>query len=190
MFYLHAHNILSKNKCSELISLAENLGFEAANVRFYKGTKKMENVRNNSRIEFSDPILSSYLESSLLNNLSNNFPFTFHHPKLMKDVNYVKLNPSLRFYKYTPGEYFKPHKDGGYKQGENESLVTVLFYLNDTQGGETVLMPDGAGKPENFIHIKPKAGDILLFNHNAWHEGRPVQDGVKYVLRTDLFYTT
>lgn len=189
MFYLHAQNILSKDKCLELISFAENLGFEEANVRFYKGTKKMENVRNNSRFEFSDPILTSHLESSLLSKLTNDFPFNFHHPKLIKDVNYVKLNPSLRFYKYKPSEYFKPHKDGGYQQGEHESLITVLFYLNDTQGGETVLMPDGAGHPETFIYISPKAGDILLFNHNTWHEGRPVQDGVKYVLRTDMFYS-
>lgn len=50
-------------------------------------------------------------------------------------------------------------------------------------------MPNGFGKPETFIHIHPKAGDILLFEHPAWHEGRPVNSGEKYVLRNDVFYT-
>lgn len=31
-----------------------------------------------------------------------------------------------------------------FARGQNESLVTALFYLNDADGGETVLMPYGA----------------------------------------------
>jgi hypothetical protein len=49
-------------------------------------------------------------------------------------------------------------------------------------------MPDGPGHPEKFIEIKPRTGDVLMFRHELWHEGRPIQSGEKYVLRTDLFY--
>lgn len=188
MWYSHVKQVMSPEFCNALIQKAEDIGFVDADVRFYKGTKRMENVRNNSRIEFQDPLLLKEVEGNLLNILGNDFPYKFRNPKLDKEVIYTGLNDHLRFYRYIPGQYFKPHKDGGYTVGEQESLITLLLYLNDTDGGETILMPDGAGKPETFITINPHVGDILMFEHPAWHEGRPVSSGVKYVLRSDVFY--
>jgi predicted 2-oxoglutarate/Fe(II)-dependent dioxygenase YbiX len=95
----------------------------------------------------------------------------------------------FRFYRYRPGQYFKPHRDGAYQDGQKESLVTALFYLNDADGGETVLMPYGLRQAWAHRPILPRAGDALLFEHRVWHEGRPVNSGEKYVLRTDLFYS-
>lgn len=189
MWYRHVENVVSKEFCASLIKKAENMGFLPADVRYNKTTKRMENVRNNSRIEFDDTSLMLEVETQLIGLMGNDFPYIFTNPTLQKDVTYTRLNDHLRFYRYFPGEFFKPHKDGGYDVNGQESLITLLLYLNDTDGGETVLMPDGFGKPETFIHINPKAGDVLLFEHPAWHEGRPVNSGEKYVLRSDVFYT-
>lgn len=190
MYYSHIKNVFSPSQCTDLILKSESLGFEEANVRFYKGTKKMENVRNNSRLEFVNEPLLREIETSLISKMENSFPYTLISPKSQKEVTYTNLNPTMRFYRYEVGEYFKAHKDGGYQLGDKESLITLLLYLNDTDGGETLLMPDGPSKTESFISILPKAGDILLFNHNSWHEGKPVNSGKKYVLRSDIFYTT
>jgi prolyl 4-hydroxylase len=51
-----------------------------------------------------------------------------------------------------------------------------------------VLMPYGPREQWAYRAIAPKAGDALLFEHRVWHEGRQVNSGEKYVLRTDLFY--
>ena len=36
--------------------------------------------------------------------------------------------------------------------------------------------------------IKPKQGQVLIFEHQQLHEGAPVLTGQKYVLRTDVMY--
>ena len=36
--------------------------------------------------------------------------------------------------------------------------------------------------------IQPKAGQILIFEHQQLHEGAPVLAGQKYVMRTDVMY--
>ncbi len=58
--------------------------------------------------------------------------------------------------------------------------MTFMIYLNeDMKGGET-----------KFIEcdIKPETGKALIFIHELLHEGAPVLEGVKYVLRTDVMY--
>lgn len=188
MWFHYAKNVIPISICLDLIDKAERIGFKEADVRFYEEKKKMNNIRNNSRIEFEDFEFLEKLETSIIQNLGESFPFIMENEKLNKDVTFSGLNNHLRFYKYEPYQYFKPHKDGGYDMDGKESLITVLLYLNDTDGGETVLMPEGPSKPESFIYFKPHAGDVLLFSHPIWHEGKPVNSGKKYVLRSDMFY--
>ena len=38
------------------------------------------------------------------------------------------------------------------------------------------------------VKIQPEPGTVLLFIHEEKHEGLPVTNGVKYVLRTDVIY--
>lgn len=189
MFFYHAKKVISLEDCQGLISQAESIGFKEADVRFYESTKRMENIRNNSRIEFQNPEFLDKLETLLIQNLGDSFPFIMENKKLQKDVTFSCLNNHLRFYRYEIEQYFKPHKDGGYDVDGKESLITVLLYLNDCSGGETVLMPDGPSKKESFIYIQPSVGDVLLFEHPIWHEGKPVASGKKYVLRSDMFYS-
>ena len=57
-------------------------------------------------------------------------------------------------------------------------------------GGETVFYAhqriDNV-RPEIAIVI-PRMGDALFFLHEWWHEGRALEAGRKYVLRSDVFY--
>ena len=93
----------------------------------------------------------------------------------------------LRFLKYGPGNYFRPHCDLTYtdKQG-HESMVTVQIYLNEEfEGGETTFYD--CEEKAAYVH-KPERGDILLFDQDIEHSGDDVISGIKYSMRTELMY--
>ena len=62
-----------------------------------------------------------------------------------------------------------------------------MVYLNDGFcGGETKFYGD---EHELRVSVHPKCGMALVFIHLQLHEGAPVVEGRKYVLRTDVMYT-
>lgn len=182
MFYQHLKSLLSIQKTQEILSQGKTLGFEKAKVNYYGKEKEITQVRNNSRVEWNNVVLAQELESVLQEKMGNDFPYFF------KDVGYKKMGSHFRIYHYQVGEYFKPHRDGSFQDKEQNSEITVLFYLNDTDGGDTILMPYGPRFTQDYIHIKPHAGDCLMFEHAMWHEGHTVNSGEKFVLRSDLFF--
>jgi len=182
MFHLHLPNVLSPERCQELIAAACTRGFEPATVNNYGKQQMLTHVRNNDRLEWDNAPLARELEALLQGVCADAFPY------LLDRQQFASAGSHFRMYRYVPGQYFKPHRDGHFIDKEFESLVTVLFYLNDTDGGETILMPTSYLYKDNWITIKPRAGDVLMFQHKMMHEGRPVASGEKYVLRTDLFY--
>ena len=42
-----------------------------------------------------------------------------------------------------------------------------------------------ADTKELLWRVTPRAGQALIFNHDTYHEGEPVLEGVKYILRTE-----
>lgn len=34
----------------------------------------------------------------------------------------------------------------------------------------------------------PKIGDLIIFDHNLWHEGEKLETGEKFVMRSDIVY--
>ncbi|KAI6709114.1 hypothetical protein PZA11_006838 [Diplocarpon coronariae] len=119
----------------------------------------------------------------------------------------VGLNPSIRIYRYTKGQFFDCHYD------ESNLLTlatkpvatpakttwTMLLYLTSPAtgcvGGETVFYPDeitrGGKKSvmEKPIVVGLETGMCLLHKHGndcMLHEGREVLGGEKWVIRSDL----
>lgn len=69
-----------------------------------------------------------------------------------------------------------------YGQDQFIALYSILIYLNNGYtGGETIF-----NRTRSAPHVVVGGG--LLFKHNILHEGRAVQSGEKYVLKTDLFF--
>jgi predicted 2-oxoglutarate/Fe(II)-dependent dioxygenase YbiX len=182
MFYLHLSSVFDEQYCLQLIELAKNSGFNLAGVNIYGETKMREDIRNNSRVMWESKELANELELQIKQASINSYPHRF------KEKQSVGLGSYFRMYRYEVGQYFKPHKDGTVNKEDTNSLITVLVYLNNTDGGETILMPDGFSKKDTWIKITPKVGDVLLFQHDCWHSGEQVKSGEKYVLRTDIFY--
>jgi prolyl 4-hydroxylase len=172
------HDFLSGEVCAALIRRSEGLIYEPGTV----GGEIFEQVRNNERVLVDDVTLASDL---------------FHRAEpFLPDIeghNLVGFNERWRFYRYGPGQTFRPHRDGSYMRMKSyeESQVTFMIYLNDGMtGGETRFFTDmeQVAQQRPYLIVQPREGMALVFLHSVWHEGAVVHSGQKYVLRTDVMY--
>jgi predicted 2-oxoglutarate/Fe(II)-dependent dioxygenase YbiX len=175
-------NIFSAEECLELTQRAEAIGFEAASVRTSNGPQMLTHIRNNDRAVLPDPQLAAEMWQRIRAFLP-----------VLDGCVASGVDTELRFYRYVPGQHFKRHKDGSVtSRSGHTSKLSYLVYLNDDcDGGSTTFREyrDINGHQEKLEQIiSPTAGTALLFRHERWHEGSPVISGVKYVLRTDVFY--
>jgi predicted 2-oxoglutarate/Fe(II)-dependent dioxygenase YbiX len=161
---------LSPEECAEVIALAEQSGFDAATVRLEAGQQLLAHIRNNERTMVASAAWVDRLWFRL-----RRLPL----PEL-DGARAVGLPRELRFYKYSPGQRFRMHKDGPWREDGLSSRLSFLVYLNeDFEGGDTGF--------RDFV-VRPRTGSALVFVHDTWHEGAAVSSGVKYVLRSDVMY--
>lgn len=115
------------------------------------------------------------------------------------------LNSYIRFSRYREGGYFPVHCDGknfdnSEKYGiSTESAFTLNIFLNDAEsekdpllkGGETDFFTLSEDRREMSLRysVAPKAGRGALFWADQYHRGNVVDDGLKYLLRTDVMCT-
>ena len=164
-------NFFSEQECKDWIRRSEEIGYEEAKVNLGKEQVLMKGVRNNERLIYDSDDLAEELWKRV-------------KEYVQKETDYgiaSGLNERFRFYKYFPGQEFKPHQDGSHYRNIHEwSSFTFMIYLNeDMVGGETKFDDDS---------IKPATGKALIFKHELVHSGTKVIEGVKYVLRTDIMY--
>lgn len=117
----------------------------------------------------------------------------------------LRLNERLRFLRYGPGEFFKPHADGSYVTPDRKqvSYYTLQIYLNgdkdSLKGGATRFWPtyysmysaskSNAKKEIHYVDVESRMGRVLIFEHEGLlHSGEEVKEGVKYSMRTDFMY--
>ena len=173
------HDFLSGDECAALIRRSESLVYETGTV----ADVVLEDVRNNERVLLDDATLASDM-------------FYRAEPFLPAEVDghrLVGFNERWRFYRYGPGQTFKPHRDGSYMRMKTweESQLTFMIYFNDGMGGgETRFFADmeQAFRHKPYLSVQPREGMALVFIHSIWHEGAVVHSGRKYVLRTDVMY--
>lgn len=171
------HDFLSGEECVALIRRSEDLIYEPGTV----ADVVIEDVRNNERVLVDDVTLAADL-------FSRAEPFL---PAVIEGYGLVGFNERWRFYRYQPGQTFRPHRDGSYMRMPSweESQLTFLIYLNEgITGGETrFLRRHGADIPPTSLPVcaaERRNGTHVM--HATWHEGAVVRNGKKYVLRTDV----
>ena len=164
-------DFLSHDECAFHIKASEVMGYEFAKVNINGKQTVMPTVRDNQRVLLFDEEMAEEMWTKLV-------PFIDDFPMAKP----VGLNEMWRYYRYVPGERFKLHLDGSHRRNEKErSLLTLLIYLNDDFiGGATGFLRE--------FDIEPKKGRAVIFNHSVRHEGKPIQTGMKYVLRTDVMF--
>ena len=174
--------LLTPDECASLIERGEGFGFERAAVLTRSGRQMRPDVRDNDRVQFTDPYLSADLWQRCLS----------YVPRELEGGVVVGLDNNFRFYRYDVGQRFNCHRDGVVvRNPTTRTRLTCLFYLNDEfEGGETAFYSNvtiaGVGAEETIVI--PRTGDALFFLHSWWHEGRALTAGRKYVLRSDVFY--
>jgi hypothetical protein len=163
--------VLSSDECRAYIEWTEGLGYETAPVSLAGGAVVRPDIRNNARVMVDSPERAEQLWSRLSADV----------PAVVEGRRAVGLNERLRFYRYGPGQRFAPHTDGCHRRPSGEeSLFTLMIYLNGgARGGET--------RFEN-VSVTPEPGLALVFDHYLLHEGALVEEGQKYVLRSDVMY--
>ena len=164
-------NFLTNQECEDLIFFSEQRGYQEAKVSLSSGAKMMKDIRNNYRLMYDDVKLANNYWEKLKDTCPDN----------LEDNKAFGLNEQFRFYKYESNQRFKRHIDGRFRRNENEeSRITFMVYLNnDFTGGETKF---------DDLTIIPQRGMALCFIHEQKHEGCPVNEGTKYVIRTDVMY--
>lgn len=169
-----AQGFLTQNEAESLVHKSERHGYEPAQVRVGAfadhNTQSLPNIRNNEKCIIELPNIVADIWTRL-----QKLPLP-----VLEDQIPVGLPSTLRFYKYSPGQRFKMHKDGAWQENGFWSRLTLLIYLNDDV--------DGGATNFKTITIKPQTGTLVLFKHKTWHEGTEVISGTKYVLRSDVLY--
>jgi len=195
-------NAFSEEDCQKLISAAEESGpWEVAAVNGPGGIGYVNvSYRNSSRILFDTPELADWIMQKLLpyapelETASSDRFNDILGSRGTKKVQLSKVNERLRFLKYGPGQFFKPHCDGAYfPPDESEiSYYTIQIYLSgdaeSLQGGATRFMTGGY-KPKRFIDVPPRVGRVLIFEQDSlFHSGEEVISGEKIAVRTEFMY--
>jgi len=175
-------NVFSPTECKKLIEAAERAGYQPALLNVGGGQQVLATgVRNGSRRMTDDAALAQRIFERIQTALPQSFA---GHPL-------VGLNERLRFLKYEPGQYFKPHQDGTYQREDGprrgeRSYLTVLLYLNEGYTGGATTFSSMSG--HHSVAVQPETGMVLVHRHDIVHESPSIEDGVKHVIRTDVMY--
>ena len=166
-------SFLSWEECAQLIERSELLGYQPADVDIHGQRQMLNMVRNNERVDLESSGLATKLWERL------------HHYALpmIDGQGAIGLTPFFRFYRYEGAQKFNMHKDGKKEYEGNSTRLTLLVYLNNLDNTGATRFRDAQ------VDVIPQAGKALLFRHELWHAGMPVNDGVKYVLRTDVLFS-
>lgn len=181
MFNTVLESVLSDQECLELIKISEEQGYVPSSITKSDGTEVMDvDHRDSGRVIIDDYSFAK----KIFERVKAFLPQCYHQQELKG------INERFRYLRYEPGQRFTMHSDGSYERsdGSELSLMTIMIYLNghdDLRGGETILYNED-GEPESII---PKAGRILIFDHDIYHEGARVENGTKYCIRSDIMYT-
>ena len=184
-------NVFTAAECSRISGQAETVGLSAQ--KYNDASRAQPRARTN----LSDESLVKTIWTRICDRVPPLEQIYARHspsqpPSDVSHADYapVGVNPFLRVYRYDVGTRFPPHEDTPYIAPDGQrSFLTVLLYLNDEfSGGETIFYVDHKDSTVGSIAIHPKAGAVVIFPHELWHEGTEITAGWKYVMRTEVMY--
>lgn len=143
------------------------------------GQGAYQNARTNKMLSVS------YMAEIADNRVCQEIHNTYYTMLLSAGINYAKRyaideglwHEPYSILKYSSGEEYKAHYDGG--TGVGRAISAICYFNDDYEGGEIEFV--------NFdVKIKPKAGMLILFpsNYTYRHIAHPIISGTKYAIVT------
>ena len=197
-------NLLSQEECAAFINLTEALGYtQDASVSLPR------NIRHNENLVW---VVDETTHDLIWDRCKT---FMQDNKNIYNGKKPLALNRRFRFYKYSEGDFFKPHTDGAWPGSsivnrklvqnaypDRHSQMTFLILLSDEfTGGETAFYVDknNSSKPAKrtedvkIVEVKTPVGGVLCFPHgthpmHCMHGSREILSGVKYIIRTDVLF--
>ncbi|KAF8246605.1 hypothetical protein K440DRAFT_553242, partial [Wilcoxina mikolae CBS 423.85] len=205
-FALLIDNALTPAECASLLALADTHTWEPALLNVGYGQQELRtDVRKCGRVIVDSPDIAAQLYARIVPVLEKEGVHVIGGAKgrwegmrshWLGDTPWrlTRMNERLRFLKYGPGEYFRPHCDGSYctPDDSERSLLTFHAYLGENGpenvGGATRFF-GGNWDQEVGVDVEPVQGRVLVFQHQ-WlvHSGEEMVSGVKYTVRSDFMY--
>jgi len=183
-------NFFSPAECDDIVRCTETMGFNAAKVSTMGGHMvSMPNIRSNERVIW-------HTDQSWMKQLNCRLLPLLQRPEvadLLPDWIPYSLNERLRIFKYTKGQEFKKHFDGGFaKNWLDRSHMTFIAYLGTPEEGGHTGFYNSNSRIE-IVTVPPTKGSALIFFHEGHalsplHSGLPVERGTKYALRSDIMF--
>jgi WD40 repeat protein len=178
--------LFSDSECAELLTPEIKASFQKAIMNY------PTYYRNNDRQVVDSTALSEFLFEKVKPYLPQSVEINSSIPIENGKWALVGLNSRLRFCRYQANQYFNRHLDGiHYHSAQTQSKLTFMIYLNDAtdfEGGRTLFYKTKDSEAI-WATYTPQKGDLIVFDHNVWHEGEVLKSGEKFILRSDILYS-
>lgn len=179
------HALFTAKDCQAFVDFCSTLPLEPS-----PAAKRGEATRTNDRFSAQQPEFAQRLWAET--NLSKLLPSVIGDKA-------CGLNSNIRVYRYDSRQqaYFQPHYDDTVQDAVTglRSKWTLLIYLTGNEdgvrGGQTVFYKSQKKEAATEVVFELERGAALLHKHGAdclLHEARPVLEGVKWVLRSDVMF--
>jgi len=181
-------NLFTKEYCEKMI---ENLQFKEYEMNFQKKIQESEVLagrvimRTSLRRKFLDPEVALIIWEAVKDLV----------PKQLEDGRDLRgIRSKMNFYRYSEGEFFNTHVDGGYRFRETgeSSEYTFIVYLNDDfEGGSTRFcdVDYWVTSPKGIRQVNAKQGNVLIFRQpDMKHCGTLITKGTKYIIQGMVMY--
>jgi len=181
-------NLFGKDYCEQMIDYLQFKGYE---VDFQKRIQESEILagriimRTSLRRKFIDPEVAKIVWEAVKDMV----------PKKLEDGRELKgIRSKMNFYKYSEGEFFNTHVDGGYRYrdtGESSEYTFIVYLNDDFEGGSTRFCDIDYWEtaPKGVRQVNAKQGNVLIFRQpNMKHCGTSIKSGTKYIIQGMVMY--
>eukprot|EP01103_Thecamoeba_quadrilineata_P014974 TRINITY_DN4599_c0_g1_i1.p1 TRINITY_DN4599_c0_g1~~TRINITY_DN4599_c0_g1_i1.p1 ORF type:complete len:531 (+),score=95.02 TRINITY_DN4599_c0_g1_i1:66-1658(+) len=139
-----------------------------------------KHLRSSRKIEYRDKDIFNWFDEHLLPTLGTHFQ-GYKLSLIRNDIEVVE---------YQPGDFFLKHQDYVNFDSNEFCNYTFLICLDSCKsGGETVLHPppnSTSEKPHVIDCTAKSPGSLVLFQKTTIHEGLPVEEGIKRIIKGNL----
>ena len=179
--------LFSREEAVRLLLLAEEHGFgKTSYPQAYRGNLRLMTV-DHDFVSALWPRIRPFVPAEIVD-------------KSQKVWRPVGLNECLRLSKYHPGTKFEKHCDYEFQRPQvfdgvlDRSMFTVNIYMNSSFSRGHTRFFKSRRTDDILASVKPEPGLCLVFRQpvtaHLLHDGEVVEDGVKYLLRSDVMYRT